>query len=1332
MTDCRRTDLKRQWLFLLLLCASLAGLRAQCSDLPVFGQATATVERGCHQFSAAALPEGSGACFQVAAGTGAPVPETMLPALAAALEAGGGVPAVTSACGGNVEVCVNDELLTPSPAACDQLVRVRRTFTARNLAPAASTAPAFSAREISFIRPQLNDLEGKPTALVVIPDTGGGLPENPAPQTQDYPFVQLEGRRVHLAPAFCQFSVVYQDGPRNVGCGNNFTFIRTYTVTDACADNDNRVFTQVVRVGDQQEQIITPPIQVIQPLRFATNTSCGSVIDTRLTGLSIADICDGSSALDAYVYLNGNLSGTPLGPYPVFGPAPQPFTDPLPLGQHIVRYVGQDSYGATTTLDIDFEVFDNTPPNVLCVPSLAVALSATGRAVVRADRLDAGSSDDCSAVTLSLARAGSDGQPLENFSAALNFDCGDAGVSNLLLQATDATGRNRSRCLVSVTTVDLTRPTCVAPPNTTLTCRAFADNLPQDIVAAFARDPAGTSALLDATFGAATGEDNCDGVAIDQVILGGLSNCGTGRLTRRFTANDGAGFTQAGLCQQIIDVQLYTEYSLQLPGSSEFTCAELPTPENLVLGDTGCELMVVTTDTDTLPNDGTACYELQFTHEIINWCEYDGVGDPLEIPNDPDGDGNQRPTVYLHIDAVSSATLTDDLATLDVDNDVRNGNELNDLVEAYGTSGRRGFFRYQHTVSVVDQSAPATVIPTPDDGQTITEDCLGGAILRFTATDDCVIPTTTIAIDVDVVDINNDSLYNRFDFREDRMVSPSRFTGDPTSGVEVFIRLLPIGRHLARVRTTDGCGNLTEQYVVLNIRDGKAPAPDCREVNTVALVPDFDFGGITSVFAEDFITGPATVCTETAVTYAVYTEADAAQTGFVPSSSQTQLSFDCSDLGEQILRVYAFSEATGLHDFCNVSLTITSTNEAICAGRQGSLGGVIFTESGDPMIGVEVLTEGRLALSTQTDIDGSYYFDGLQEEEFYAVRPYYNENPINGISTFDISEISQYLLGEDINLTPYQYIAADANRSGSITIVDLLEIRGVLLGIEDNFDNNTSWRFVAADYVFPVPDNPWTEAFPETASFPDLTGHQEADFIAVKIGDINGSARPSGSSFGPAGESGSNGRHSSAANLVLRANTGQPLFQELWLAQSQATFAGLQLSLRLPPGTTVHSAQFSSALFTVDHENTLHFSYAAGLDGPLAANQPLFEFRSADLTTPRLLRTGRLLAEAYDRQGKIYPLQLVTTDDAVPAPARVFPNPVSEQTSLRYFAAEEAYVERTILNVNGQTLSYRTWHVLPGENQQLLLRSDFGNTPGVYLVKLSSKDREEVLRIVVQ
>jgi hypothetical protein len=67
----------------------------------------------------------------------------------------------------------------------------------------------------------------------------------------------------------------------------------------------------------------------------------------------------------------------------------------------------------------------------------------------------------------------------------------------------------------------------------------------------------------------------------------------------------------------------------------------------------------------------------------------------------------------------------------------------------------------------------------------------------------------------------------------------------------------------------------------------------------------------------------------------------------------------------------------------------------------------------------------------------------------------------------------------------------------------------MILGIESTFDNVSSWRFVDAAYVFPNPANPWETPFPEVININNLGTAVSIgnDFIAIKIGDVNGDAQ---------------------------------------------------------------------------------------------------------------------------------------------------------------------------------------------------------------------------------
>jgi len=90
--------------------------------------------------------------------------------------------------------------------------------------------------------------------------------------------------------------------------------------------------------------------------------------------------------------------------------------------------------------------------------------------------------------------------------------------------------------------------------------------------------------------------------------------------------------------------------------------------------------------------------------------------------------------------------------------------------------------------------------------------------------------------------------------------------------------------------------------------------------------------------------------------------------------------------------------------------------------------------------------------------------------------------------------------------TPYQYIAADVNNSGSISGLDLIELRKAILGITEEFINNESWRFIDSDFNFNENIDPLGQAFDEDYNIPVLNNDMLVDFIGVKIGDVNGTA----------------------------------------------------------------------------------------------------------------------------------------------------------------------------------------------------------------------------------
>ena len=177
-----------------------------------------------------------------------------------------------------------------------------------------------------------------------------------------------------------------------------------------------------------------------------------------------------------------------------------------------------------------------------------------------------------------------------------------------------------------------------------------------------------------------------------------------------------------------------------------------------------------------------------------------------------------------------------------------------------------------------------------------------------------------------------------------------------------------------------------------------------------------------------------------------------------------------------------------------------------------SLFGFIATEENQMVENVEVTLDGfgSFGQVNQTLSDGMYYFNDLTMDQNYSATPSLDIDPRNGVSSFDMVLITKHVLQMDDLDSPYKIIAADVNRSGIVSTLDLLEIRKLILHVDETFQNNTSWRFIPSDFVFPISDNPFATTFSEMVAINGLTEGEQHDFVAIKIGDVTGNAETNG------------------------------------------------------------------------------------------------------------------------------------------------------------------------------------------------------------------------------
>lgn len=198
----------------------------------------------------------------------------------------------------------------------------------------------------------------------------------------------------------------------------------------------------------------------------------------------------------------------------------------------------------------------------------------------------------------------------------------------------------------------------------------------------------------------------------------------------------------------------------------------------------------------------------------------------------------------------------------------------------------------------------------------------------------------------------------------------------------------------------------------------------------------------------------------------------------------------------------------GNWDYCEAFVTIQNNIVGPCEIGLVPVVGVISTEENETVENVTVTsinTSTNQTFEEITDNNGSFTLFA-EAGANYIITPYRNNDPLNGVSTWDLVLITKHILGTQPLGSPYKLIAADVNNNGVITANDLVELRKIILHINDNYPDNTAWRFIDANFIFPDAANPWLTDFPEMINYNQGAGGADIEFIGVHTGDVNGSA----------------------------------------------------------------------------------------------------------------------------------------------------------------------------------------------------------------------------------
>ena len=630
-----------------------------------------------------------------------------------------------------------------------------------------------------------------------------------------------------------------------------------------------------------------------------------------------------------------------------------------------------------------------------------------------------------------------------------------------------------------------------------------------------------------------------------------------------------------------------------------------------------------------------------------------------------------------------------------------------------------GIWRHEQVIKVNDITAPELVCPPSEMVfENLSEDCAEMFV---------EIPAIT------ATDCNEDLFFTyRVDLFADGVGFQNRL-GNDASG------MYPNGRHQVVFTVEDGCGNAATCPIFFTVRDAKAPTPVCINGISVDLMEMGGLDGRVEMTAEMFDGGSYDNCTDI----------EDLEIEISPTT------FTCINLGTNLVYL-TVTDGEGNSAFCQ-TIVVIQDNNGICPGPEyGNIQGSIQNEEGERVEDVSIEINGYDMPPIITGIDGNFNFNGIPMHQDYSLTPEKNMDYSNGVSTFDLVLIQKHILGLELLDSPYKIIAADVNQSGGVSTFDVVLIRKLILQITTEFADSPSWRFVAADYEFPNPSDPFLEAFPEVININDFSDHQlTANFVAVKVGDVNGSATPNNLI------NSDDRMNSDDLMLSIKDKTvlSDQIFNVNFEAEQINNIFGYQFTLEFDE-KAMEFITFAPG--QVENINEQHFAFHRADEGVITTSwdntkntinnnnsttTTLFTLTFRAKTTIRLseiltINSRYTKAEAYRTHSEtvseeLLGVQLQFYDEKeIATGGRGFqlnqnmPNPFSKMTTIEFFFPKAGTGTLSVYDLSGRKLKVINGFFQKGHNAVVLNRSDL-TTSGVVFYRLETPFGTSTKKMIV-
>lgn len=829
-----------------------------------------------------------------------------------------------------------------------------------------------------------------------------------------------------------------------------------------------------------------------------------------------------------------------------------------------------------------------------------------------------------------------------------------------------------------------------------------------------------------------TATDQCNDAFITQVSDDTLTIACTNNYTRQitYTASDSCGNVSAPFIVQIVvNDSILPEWTTPMGSlNTTFVCSDevvIPSPPVASDNCTAIDVMLVSDDTISL--SCTDQYVRTLSYRAVDDCGNEAaipfnvvlsVNDDVPpvwdvAPGDldttficPSDIVNNLPTATDNCNTAMIELVTDDTLSFNCPNQYTR--QL--VYRAIDECGNAQSSLFPVIIGVNDTVPPVIdVCPANEEKFDFDNDCLESFNLTVTGSDNCGDVAFT---------------YTRSDM-------PGLIFNNINTSVD-----FPVGTTLVTFFANDPCGNLDSCEVEFTVIDITAPEITCGGLNL------FPFPGDVFTYGPENLLRTFDDCSPLNITF---------------TSGMSFVSFSCADvlsvnpyvIGVEIQAEDIYGNVTS----CTRQVKVFNLN---CSGAPlggiplTALAGELTTPDGQYTPNVDIQLSGANDTMILSDTYGNYVFPEVEMYQDYMVTPYSNLDLLNGVNTLDLIVIAKHILQIESLDSPYKKVAADANRSGTITAFDMIVLSKVILDIEDEFTNNTSWRFIDTEYEFPAMPDPFTlpSDLPESIGVTDVSDLQlEMDFVSVKVGDVNNSVSVSG--FTNQGDTRSTDELTvQLDNQLMRVGE---TYQLEFKVKDFQNIMGYQFTIDFDPQHIEFVGLDESSLSKTLGLNPDHFGWSALSEGKIRTNW--FHHQAVDLPDDAVLFTlefkaqteipisrtlqinsSELTAEAYNEREEKMNIQLQFTElngtDQVFKLYQNRPNPFQETTVIPFILPKAGNVNLTISDLSGKVIRVNEVYLEAGYHEFNIEKNDLPES-GVFFYQLKTKDQKATKKMIL-